>query len=62
MEHKENRTLHSEEDMVALAEELAAQVPLPVSAVRAKPLPAWMGYAISALCGAGAVGLWWFLA
>ncbi len=54
----ENRRLKSEEDMVALAEELAAKVP--VSVGRKPSLPPWMGYALSALAGAGAAGLWMY--
>ncbi len=53
----ENKGLKNEEDMVALAEELAARV----SARREAQLPPWAGYVLAALGGAGAMGLWiWF--
>ncbi len=55
----EKRTVKTEEDMVALAEELAAKVP--VRRGKAASLPPWASYALSALAGAGAVGLWWAL-
>ncbi len=57
----ENRMLRNEEDMVALAEELASRVPVAAKCRGSLRLPPWAGYGLSALAGAGAVGLWLLL-
>lgn len=62
MAKNEGRVLKSEEDMLALAEELAARFPpAPTgtrSGLRLKP---WMACGLSALGGAGLTGLLWWM-
>lgn len=62
MAKNEGRILNSEEDMLELAEELAARFP-PAAAgtrigIRFSP---WMAYGLSALGGAGVTGLLWWM-
>lgn len=62
MAKNEGRTLKSEEDMLALAEELAARVPPAATGTRKGPqLKPWMACSLSALGGAGITGLLWWM-
>lgn len=60
MAKKEGRPVRSEEDMLVLAEELAARIPR-ISRRRLAPrLKGWLRVGLGALTGAGLTGLLWW--
>lgn len=62
MAKNEGRTLKSEEDMLALAEELAARFPPTATGTRrVLRIRPWVACGLSALGGAGLTGLLWWM-
>lgn len=62
MAKNEGRTLKSEEDMLALAEELAARFPPAATDTRrVLQIRPWVACGLSALGGAGLTGLFWWM-
>lgn len=60
MAKKEGRPVRSEEDMLALAEELAARIPRIFPRGLAPRLKGWLRVGLGALTGAGLTGLLWW--
>jgi hypothetical protein len=62
MAKNEGRALKSEEDMLALAEELAARfTPAATGTRRVLQIRPWVACSLSALGGAGLTGLFWWM-
>lgn len=62
MAKKEARPVRSEEDMLAVAEELAARIPRISRRHLAPRLKNWLRIGAGALTGAGLTGLLWWAA
>lgn len=60
MAKKEGRPVRSEEDMLAVAEELAARIPRISRRELTPRLKSWLRIGLSALTGAGVTGLLWW--
>ena len=62
MGENQGRALKNEQDMLALAEELAARFPPAAAGIRRRVrLKPWMACGLSALGGAGVTGLLWWM-
>lgn len=63
MKKQEPVSIKTPEDLLSLAESLAAQAAPPsAGGGKKQAMPAWVGYGLCALGGAGLTGLCWWLA